>query len=457
MNQKTLVLLIGTSPLPNYVVAEYLLPRKEENYKKLVLIHSDISNNQGSTIEYAKKLIEVFSETLSKSEIQHELISLKEISSKETIEENIRNSGKFSYDEFIHLNYTGGTKTMAVHIYNYLKEKYINKIEFSYLDARDDRLIFDENDQRPTSDIAKNTTITLKELIDIHCYNFHNPLDNSDYKYIPPQNCYIEFEDILKRMDYNLNKLEYKRVSLFSKGIDNNIKELFKMIGGKDNDEAYKAYLEYRKTTHFSNKQNNDIASNLKYLSIDESNLPSTSILHKKKIHPSIDYFKNNKFFEHLCFIALEKAINGYNISNLNNKITEYGTSIEIKKQNADETNFEIDLYFIKGVRFYGISCTTDSDIKTLKSKGFEIILRARQLAGKEARSIIIYKKPDEPSESSSEKKKETHKHTKNRIEQLEKELAQDTGSSQNHFNMFPFTNIETLKEDFLLNVLNKN
>ena len=44
----------------------------------------------------------------------------------------------------------------------------------------------------------------------------------------------------------------------------------------------------------------------------------------------------------------------------------------------------------VKGYQLIGISCTTANEKKLCKSKGFEIILRARQIGGDEGKAILI-------------------------------------------------------------------
>ena len=44
----------------------------------------------------------------------------------------------------------------------------------------------------------------------------------------------------------------------------------------------------------------------------------------------------------------------------------------------------------MNGYQLTGISCTTDKKRSLCKSKGFEIILRSRQIGGDEAKAVLI-------------------------------------------------------------------
>jgi hypothetical protein len=51
---------------------------------------------------------------------------------------------------------------------------------------------------------------------------------------------------------------------------------------------------------------------------------------------------------------------------------------------------FELDIIMLNGYHLTGISCTVSDNVPFCKSRGFEIILRTRQIGGDEARAILI-------------------------------------------------------------------
>jgi len=85
----------------------------------------------------------------------------------------------------------------------------------------------------------------------------------------------------------------------------------------------------------------------------------------------------------------------------------------QIQKLNW-KTNFQIDNIMINGYQLIGISCTTSIIKAECKNKGFEIILRTRQIGGEEARAILITIS------------------SKNQTDVLQEELELDTGGSEN-------------------------
>ncbi|SHF27301.1 hypothetical protein SAMN02745195_02253 [Thermoanaerobacter uzonensis DSM 18761] len=161
MNEKVLVLLIGTNPLPNYVVGSYL----KENYNKFVLIYSERNDkiNQSSTKDYAEKLKEHLD--LNNNCV---LLPLSDISNPKSIRNDLEIFPKEKIDE-VHLNYTGGTKTMVAHVYNFLKEKFGDKFNASYLDARSYKLVYDYNEKDII--LKDKIKIDIKTLLSIHLYD----------------------------------------------------------------------------------------------------------------------------------------------------------------------------------------------------------------------------------------------------------------------------------------------
>jgi len=174
MSNKVLVLMVGTNPLPNYVVGSYL----KENYDKFVLIYSEKNENinQSSTADYADKLKEHLNLDNSNCDTYCDTFSLSNVSNPSDIRDDLGIIlEKFPKDNIneVHLNYTGGTKTMAVHVYNFLKENFNGKFNASYLDARSHKLIYD-NGERKSVNLKDKIKIDIDTLLSIHLYNKYN-------------------------------------------------------------------------------------------------------------------------------------------------------------------------------------------------------------------------------------------------------------------------------------------
>lgn len=165
-----LVLLVGTNPLPNYVVAKYFL-QENKDFKKIWLVHSETTNKQQGTLELAKNIKATLEEEFPKfkdGKISMEFIALSDIGSVRKIEADLQAKllPKLEGNK-IHLNYTGGTKLMSVHVYRILEQKTNSNCSFSYLDARDFKLK-DDQTGISTGDLRETITISLQNLLKLH-------------------------------------------------------------------------------------------------------------------------------------------------------------------------------------------------------------------------------------------------------------------------------------------------
>lgn len=171
-----LFLLIGENPLPNYVAAKLLSKTSNNQDDKnpiLVLIHSV------QTVPYMKNLQNV----LGEKNFQYFPL-LVEPTDYFNIEEKITEQLKNVASHIsIGLNYTGGTKAMAVHSYQAIKKLRQNG-KFSYLDATTKFMRFDETkpgEGQNWIDIAdvnskpfEMTKISLDQLLALHGWEMNN-------------------------------------------------------------------------------------------------------------------------------------------------------------------------------------------------------------------------------------------------------------------------------------------
>ncbi|MCS7025449.1 MAG: DUF1887 family CARF protein [Bryobacteraceae bacterium] len=125
---KTLILLVGSNPLPNYLVARVLKPTK-----KIVLIHTD------ATHQVAERLASILH---NGTEIQ--LASLPSSSNANAIANIVTSVMDEEGPESVHLNYTGGTKIMAAHALLAFREKGGLAENASYLNDGSQSLVFDD-------------------------------------------------------------------------------------------------------------------------------------------------------------------------------------------------------------------------------------------------------------------------------------------------------------------------
>ena len=155
-----LFLLIGTNPLPNYVSGRVLAADGATIY----LLHST------DTLKVAERL-----QRLLGRERPDLTIIPREIDEADG-DEIVAKIGEILWDigaegERVGLNYSGGTKSMAVHAY-YTLRKAFPKGCFSYLDARSLSMVIDPGDQ-PIQwvSIGQNLPVGIIDLLQLHGYH----------------------------------------------------------------------------------------------------------------------------------------------------------------------------------------------------------------------------------------------------------------------------------------------
>jgi len=356
-----LILLIGTNPLPNFVVAEHFL-HGNTDLKDIYLVYSEEKGNQKGTLSETKNLQKLLSER--HKNLQLYTIPLSDVSSAVEIDRDIRGQllSRLPSDCKIHFNYTGGTKAMSIHIYRAIEmesQKIIEK-SFSYLDARH-FLIIDDNKGVINNDLRQDIWMEFKELIDIH--GFHRIKDNSkthDFSQTLAEFCGLIEEGRLHEYFKSYNRKKYlKKDKLINKKteITEELREhkangvFLEIVSSSP--EGYQLFNREGKFTE-----------------------PLTNN-HLKSIVKFID----GLWLEEYVFQSLEKEFEGSKVS--------IDKNWKIKKSEWT-TDFELDVVLMNGYQLIGMSCTT-SDMKSVcKSKGFEIIHRTQQIGGSEAKAVII-------------------------------------------------------------------
>ena len=191
-----LVLLIGTNPLPNYVVAEYFLKHNQE-LKNIWLVHSEEVARQVGTrtqAEHLEGVLKVRRSDNSKLNFPMSKVALSNVSNArevfhDTHEKLIK---KLPANSRVHLNYTGGTKAMGTHVYRAIEQDNTKNLvkSFSYLDGRNFQIVDDQEG-----------IITLKDLRDgfqslflslLHCMDLKGRIKILTIKTFPLQLKYLK-------------------------------------------------------------------------------------------------------------------------------------------------------------------------------------------------------------------------------------------------------------------------
>jgi len=323
-----LVLLIGTNPLPNFVVADYFLQSPDNNIQTIWLVHSEQNKLQAGTDKQAKNLEALLRKRWegkrTNLRFPLEKISLSDVSDAASIRSEIERKmlRRWGHADTFHLNYTGGTKAMATHVHLRLQElQKSGQRPFSYLDANNFRLVVDDYGII-ANDLRREVRIEFADLIALH-----------------------GFQRINKDREIDLDAAQL----------------------------AYKKFL--------------DIQS-----------------------HPTISS-KEGYDFEAYIFSSVNDKLK----DKLNNETGVWVLHNWLIRNPNWWTKFELDVMVLHGYHLTGISCTASSDKISCKPRGFEIILRTRQIGGDEARAILITRTD------------------RNKTQDLQDELALETGGNQDN------------------------
>ena len=186
-----LVLLIGTNPLPNFVVADFFL-HSGIPLERIWLVYSEKNDYQAGTFSQAENLERLLSSKWKGKaptlKFPLKKISLADVGDGKMIRMNIREkmiqSEKWPNDVNFHLNYTGGTKVMATHVYLQLQKNCPRgKHPFSYLDANNFRLLLDGKGLFPlpgAADLRTKVFLSFADLIRLHGFSRTNQGNSDD-------------------------------------------------------------------------------------------------------------------------------------------------------------------------------------------------------------------------------------------------------------------------------------
>lgn len=389
-----LVLLIGTNPLPNLVVADYML-QNNPKIEKIWLVHSEKNNYQAGTKKEAERLEALLKERWKNHpnlKFPLETIHLSDVSNSDSIQTDINQQmiREFKNNKSIHLNYTGGTKSMSTHVYWVLKENVKSQKQFSYLDARTFRLISDESGVLE-SDLRKKVTLSFDEMIRLHGFERKN--EPKDFLF---SDALKIFQKCMKNNQLNefSNECGYNR-ELFLDSKGKLVEKLSKL-----SEQCLKHLKEFR-PNQLMMAVINKMPEEYRLFDMNarfNENLPN------KKFKTAVKFF-DGEWLEYHCANVLQDHLT-------NDKIRTEQNWVIKKPDWTGDLDFELDVVLINGYQLTGISCTTDTG-KYCKSKGFEIIHRTRQIGGDESKAVLLTRMKDKTRDL------------------VQKELEYETGGNQ--------------------------
>lgn len=399
-----LILLVGGNPLPNAVAGRLLV----RDGGRITLVHSD------ETEPIADDLKTWF----DKYHISNVTSKIVDESKADNIHTEVQNI--INKDERTGLNYTGGTKAMAVHahraFYDMLQNKAIKMS--SYLDSHKLRLIFDDGlyydaiDNLPTS-------FELQDFIDLHTSLRINPCNPPLTQAWLPDTTYAlakGWQRSLSRTwkEWYIDHVKPLKQPRFKHELKDSSENL---VGWR---YQYWQDEERLKTTNvpfpegeIGRRLNEELIaagypSDLSDLNIGQaynSLVPSPDILPDCPSDLETEEFcawLEAKWLEHYVASCLEK-------SGLFDSVY-IGVETVLGEVDQHTVCFEMDVVGVRGYQLFAISCSTGGNKKLMKQKLFEVTMRARQLGGDEARIALVCTS-DKPIHIQSESRATIDKH----------------------------------------------
>lgn len=406
-NFTDLALLVGTNPLPDYVVAKYFI-KTNPNLKKIWLIHSETIEKQEGTEEFAENIRRVVTEEPDLRKPDFEFIALSNVGSALAIKKDLMDKFfcKLPMDVKMHLNYTGGTKSMAVHVYRNLEQNLKNHCSYSYLDARTYMLKSDESMTPLSNNLRDVVSISLDDLIKLHGYEKHEdetPFTTDNFDSIMNLFETLIKEDKLETVFLSwknnfIRKVYYENDKFIVKPRDflkhNN---LLNVNGQIDESKINKLKDEFKEETPDEVKellrlfpQNKSMLNDDGSLWIPDINESKNN--YNKRIRGTIKDFLDGKWLESYVYRIIQDALT--NDERLHEKSSKKNISIDsnwkIRKRGIINKDFELDVIVLNGYQVCGISCTTSDKQYICKEKAFEVLHRVKQIGGEEAKAILV-------------------------------------------------------------------
>ena len=400
----TLVLLVGTNPLPNYVVAKYLITKTDgKKFDRILLVHSKDTEYQADRLhKVLRDQLKQVSEPcpLGQSTVANDINKVM-YSKLATLPEN----------EDIHLNYTGGRKTMSVHVHaalTKLKNNQSNRpVTFSYLDSSNYILRYDDDEghvepKDPVSgkigDLRNFVVLDFEdELLALHDYALQKRKDEvrdsaiAEWVYNlaskeldtdePSFAIYSTWISEWKEACQKANNAKKKAKETVDKAEAEILTGQFKVFAAqqikmdKPGFEQFATLLSTLLQTYFHLEAPQQIWGKL-----------------NKKSQDDLIKFLEAGWQEQVIFERLNQYLGSKEY--LNPPMTFCGVNIKPVRSGYD---MELDIVLMRGYELIIVSCTTighkpikEGDTAKLKGKGFEVIHQVGQLGGDEARSILV-------------------------------------------------------------------
>ncbi|MEM5871927.1 MAG: hypothetical protein QW051_03575 [Candidatus Aenigmatarchaeota archaeon] len=439
-----LALIVGTNPLPVYISfkAFYkVFERYEKTLDKVFLICSRENDFQQGTEKIAMRISEKIAEDTNNL-IKPVIIPISDVSKKEIIEKEIKKEfldvSKKSPGCYLHLDYTGGTKALSVHIYRALQSVFDDKFSASYIDARKHSFVFEGSNEivnyiqnkhsyLMSDNLRKKIVVDIRGLLKLHGYEEKKGGNNSEERYKTIYNAIIKYvkpneeleleklkkykqwvhkvadslrisKDILKDKEVPTQKDNSQSSSqTIWKNVCEQLPDLEKLnFRDLEDLEFVIRVVALKKLMNEFDEESKDVIEELKKKKefenfFDSSKSMNIGSLSKNKIEKMLNFVK---FFEGRWFeLYLYEEMKTLFEKEIEDGLIYIGKNLESVKTDGggiNKRNLELDLYLIYGYQLFAISVTTDDNTGRCKSKAFEVLHRANQIGGEEARAILV-------------------------------------------------------------------
>lgn len=356
-----LFLLLGENPLPNYVAAKLLLNQEGIIY---------LTYTKGTEAQH-KQLKKI----LCNESQRVEDISLGTYESDAfRIRDAVKPFFKHAVGS-IGLNYTGGTKAMAVHAYRVLKEIKPDA-KFSYLDSRRLEMCIDreEGDRIRLKVQPSILQVDLAKIFQLHGWELQSP-PISKPELSDAAQAFAKFHQ------------DEASVACWRNWCDGKLREAAKNPKKPSEWVKEKVLKDLPPLSLETLKSNPRIIEALSYFNIDGNNISLELNAVKGKDLKDLEtacQWLDGEWLEHYVLHQVQKISEQYSIH-------ESATSFWIKDPiEPRKTKFQFDVAFMRGYQLFAISCTTIANRGDCKQKLFEAYIRAQQLGGSEARVALV-------------------------------------------------------------------
>ncbi|NES18969.1 MAG: hypothetical protein F6K41_08580 [Symploca sp. SIO3E6] len=394
-----LFLLVGENPLPNYVAAKTLLKQGGKPY----LVFTEHTQKPAKRLQDILGLGDNETVPLDNNESNPWEIQKRIRAKIKDIQDN-RDNVQFG------LNYTGGTKAMAVHAYQALLQPRLEGARyklnpepiFSYLDSRQLKMLIDQQANPMPLDIPKELLdFSLDKLFKLHGFKLSKP-PKTEVTFPDLVEAIVNHQSEWKTWSSEVLSLEAREKEEIGSVQNNNKPEKIIKLGDlKNAPELREIELHLQKLPQVITdimQQKNLLTEQgcLSIQKIENSEIIPKPSKPRRKYPGEICKWLEGVWLEDYVLQTLKNIQQEEQEEIDNNKkeeeerlIDEVGMSFNFP-ENADIGYFEFDVAFLRGYQLFALSCTTDTEPGLCKLKLFEAYRRARQMGGDEARVALI-------------------------------------------------------------------